>query len=384
MATEYLINEQPIVQCSLMLPKVGAWMANDTLIDSDFEFNIGDSITMKFLDQTFKGTILDTGVYRGFQQCSIIGGTGRFPEELESASYNSITVGQVVNDIARKTGHTVSANSDQNLLNQTLAGWNILKMKASLSLVKLLSLQGAIWRILPDGTLWVGYENYKPVNLDDFLIIEKFPDQARWNIYNEDYLIQPLNSIDGNEIQQVEYYISADELTQTVFFTDTFADSIDMLTSQDDNIVYNTMYRCSVVSQKSNGLVDLLPSPTNEIIKNGFSDVPIIYPFPGMKIEVPPGTICYLRFANNDPQYPRVFAWDDTNSTTGIKVHMIHDVKEQPAARKGDTVNVGQLTFAGMGSLQFTPAGGMPGPAGNTVTITAVVGAGSNQVLIGG
>ena len=77
MANQFLINEQPIVQCHLMLPKIGAWMANDVLVDTDTEFNIGDSVTMNFLDQTFKGTILDTGVYRGFQQCTIIGGSGR-------------------------------------------------------------------------------------------------------------------------------------------------------------------------------------------------------------------------------------------------------------------------------------------------------------------
>lgn len=384
MANQFLINEQPIVQCHLMLPKIGAWMANDVLVDTDQEFNIGDSITMNFLDQTFKGTVLDTGVYRGFQQCTIIGGSGKFPDQLESSSYNSIPLGQIVNDIARKTNHTVSTTSDQNLLNHNLVGWNILKMKASLALVKLLESQGAIWRILPDGTLWVGYESYTPLNTNDFLVIEKFPEQARWNVYNEDYLVQPLSFLDGNNIQQVEYYVAADDLQQTLFFTSTFGDSIDDLTSQEDNILYNTSYRCSVVSQKSNGTLDLLPNPTNEVIKNGFSNVPIIYPFPGMKIEVPSGTICYVMFANNDPQYPRVYAWEDQTNTANIKVHMIHDLKEQPAARKGDTVNVGQLTFAGMGTLQFTPIGGMPGPAGNTVTITAVVGAGSNQVSIGG
>lgn len=381
---QYLINNKPIVECHLMLPKIGAWMANDVLIDSDEEFNIGDSVTMNFLDQTFKGTVLDTGVFRGFQQCTIIGGSGKFPDQLESSSYNSIPLGQVVNDIARKTGHTVSTSSDQNLLNHNLVGWNILKMKASLALVKLLDSQGAIWRILPDGTLWIGFETYTPLNINDFLVIEKFPEQARWNIYNEEYLIQPLSSLDGNNIQQVEYFISKNELTQIVFFTNTFGDSIDQLTSQEDNILYNTTYRCSVVSQKSDGSLDLLPNPSNDLIKNGFSNVPIVYPFPGMKIEVPSGTICYVKFANNDPQYPRVFAWEDQTSTTGIKVHMIHDIKEQPAARKGDSVNVGQLTFIGMGQLQFTPTGGMPGMAGSSVTLTASVGAGSNQLSIGG
>lgn len=384
MANKFLVNEKPIVECHLIIPKIGAWMANDVLVDSDDSFNVGDSVTMNFLDTTFKGTILDTGIYRGFQRCTIIGGSGKLPDYLESASYNSVPLGQVVRDIARKTDHQVSTKADQNVMNSNLAGWTILKMQASLALEKALQVTDSIWRILPDGTLWVGGESYTPLNPDDFTIIERFPEEARWNVYNEEYLIQPLTSFLGNEIQQVEYFINNNDLTMYIYFTENFADSIDNLTNQNDNILYNTIYRCAVVNQKSNGLLDLTPNPTNDIIKNGFTDVPIIYPFPGMKIEVPNGAICFVQFANGDPQYPRVFAWEDQTSTAGIKVRMIHDVKEQPAARKGDTVNVGQLTFAGMGTLQFTPAGGMPGAPGNTVTITAVVGAGSNQVTIGG
>lgn len=382
MANEFTINGNPIVECRLTMPKNGAWIMNDLLVDTEDTFSIGDSITAKFLDTTFKGTVLDTGVFQGFQRCTVIGGTGRLPEYLESACYNSIPVGQIVRDIARKTGHQVSTTVDQDVMNANLVGWNILKMQASLALDKVLQVTNSIWRILPDGTLWVGPEKYSTLNADNYLVIEKFPEEARWNIYNEDILLQPLTSLSGNNIQQVDYYISGKELSIFIYFTLNFADSIDSLTNQNDNILYNSIYRCSVVQQKADGTLDVTPNPSNDLIKNGFSEVPIIYPFPGMKIEVPKDAICYLQFANGDPQYPRVFAWEDQTSTSGIKVHFIHDGAEQPAARKGDGINAGKLSFQpGMSGAVLLYNGN---PVTVAVDITGSITAGSNQVGIGG
>jgi hypothetical protein len=375
-----------------MMPKSGAWLANDVLVDTPDTFNIGDSVTMNFINTTFKGTILDTGVFRGFQRCTIIGGSGKLPNYLESASYNSVPLGQIVRDIARKTDHQVSTTADQDVLNTNLVGWNILKMQASLALEKVLQITKSIWRILPDGTLWVGPEKYFPLKPDDFLVIDKFPEEARWSIYNEDKVIEPLTSLSGNNIQQVEYYINNGDLSMFVYFTLNYADSIDNLTNQNDNILYTGVYRCSVVIQKDNGLVDLTPNPSNDIIKNGFSDVPIVYPFPGMKIEVPKDTICFVQFANADPQYPRIFGWEDQTNTSNIKVRFIHDVNEMPAARKYDSVEIGQLSVTGMGvaSVSFTPiVRGIPGVPvvvgpGMPVTLSGDISKGSDQVKIGG
>lgn len=395
MDNKYLVNNFPIIECHLTMPKIGAWLASDVLIDSPLEFKIGDNVVMQFLDQTFNGTIIDTGVFKQFQMCTIVGGTGKMPDYLVSKSYNSIPLGQVVKDIARATGHVVSDTSNVDLLNSYLLRWSLLKLQASLAITKLLEPSISLWRILPDGTLWVGKETYAPLNPDDFLIIEKFPEQGRWNIYNESYLIQPLTSLDGINIQQVEYYLKENDLTMSVFFTDTFGDSIDNLTNQDDNILYNSIYRCQVVQQHSDGTVDLLPNPSNDVIKNGFSSVPIIYPLPGMKITVPTNTICFVQFANGDPQYPRVFAWENTPSlpsppTDASSVEIIH-ATAKAAARKYDTVEIGTLIITGTGvaNYTFTPTvQGVPGVpvtaiVGTPLTLSGDISGGSLKVTIG-
>ena len=129
---QFTVNGFPLVSGHLRMTKSGVWTAYDVLVDTATVFNKGDSVTLALLNETFKGTIYNADVYLGFQRCTIIGGSGRLSEELESVPYNSTTIGQVFKDIARKTGHTVSSTSDLETLNFSLKAWNIIKMKASL------------------------------------------------------------------------------------------------------------------------------------------------------------------------------------------------------------------------------------------------------------
>lgn len=382
----FTINDYSIIDCNLELPRLGAWTVDDVTIDTDVPFNIGDQVTIKFLDRELIGTVLDTGVFQGYQRCSIVGGSGLLPNNLESTPYNSTTVGQIVRDIARKTNHELSLESNQDVLNTNLDGWNIIQMRAALALTRLLKEVNAIWRILPDGKLWVGLEEYtQEVATGDFEIIEKHPEDSIWEVYNEDYMIDALTLFDGNPVKHITYQVSGDDVTTLLNFTDTYADTTDNLTDQDDEILYNGTYRCSVVTQHSDGSLDLLPNPYLEIIKNGFVNVPIIYPFPGMSIKVPTNTICYVSFANGDPQFPRVNGWDDKDNAT--KVEMIHP-NAQPAARKTDTVDCGilQVTSSPMGTVVvYIPPGSIIpitiGPDGTQ--LKGIIDSGSSIVSIG-
>lgn len=340
---QFTVNGFPLVSGHLRMTKSGVWTAYDVLVDTATILNKGDSVTLALLNETFKGTIYNADVYLGFQRCTIIGGSGRLAEELESAPYNSTTIGQVFKDIARKTGHTVSSTSDLETLNFSLKAWNIIKMKASLAIEKLLSTTKTLWRILPDGTLWTGKESYTPLNDKDFIIIEKFPDEGKWSIYNEMYLIQPLTSLLGNNIVQVDYFVDDNTLSMDIYFEDISADSVQQLTEQDDKFLYDAKYRCKVIKQNTDGNLDLLPDPNFDLINNGFVNVPIVYPFPGMKIKVSNGAVCFVGFANGDPQYPRVFGWEDSGEP--ILVEMVHTSAAE-AARKGDSVDMGNITIA--------------------------------------
>ena len=339
---EFTINNNPIIEVKLTLPKNGVWLAANCIIDSVDELSINQKVQMKFLDTTFNGTVVDTGVFQGFLRATIVGGTGNMAKMIESKAYKGLPAGQVIRDIGALTGHSIADSSDKDILNFVLSRWDKLKAKASDLIESLLKVTGGTWRILPDGSLWVGKEVYTPLNPNDYLVINKTPSEAKWSIYNESTLVQPFTSLEDNNIFRVEYEIIHSELFCTIFFAETFGDSITALAEQSKEILYNKIYRCRVVQQKQDDTLDLLPDPIIEEIKNGISDVPILTPFPGMRMLVPVGSHCFVFFANGDPRYPRVCSWESSTVDTevnSIKVEMI-TTSGSNAARKGDSVGV--------------------------------------------
>ena len=180
-------------------------------------------------------------------------------------------------------------------------------------------------------------------------------------MYNEIYLTQPLTNIDGNNITQVEYFITDAELKMNLYFTNTCSDSLDYITDNDYNALYRAMYRCQVVFDPGDGTVDLLPNPYNPLIANGFNRVPIVYPWPGMFFTLPTNAICNVMFANYDPQYPRVVSWEG------------HDNSAKPIARQSDPCGTLTFTFEpGMsGATAVLTYNGIAVTSGTTITITS-------------
>lgn len=376
---EYKFNESPIISIKLTIPKNGPWLAADCTIDSDTPVNTGDKVSITFIDRVFSGTVLDTGIFQGFLRCTIIGGTGNMADLIDSRSYRGLPAGQLFRDIANLTGHELSTTSDKDVLDFVLERWDKLKSRGSDLIEKILEVTGGTWRVLPDGTLWVGKPVVNALDINKFIIIEKIPEDSRWSIYNEENLIEPYSSLDGSVIERVEYsFEDGGELLCNVYFTNTFGDAITAMAEQSKDILYNKIYRCRVVQQKQDDMVDLLPDPSVAELANGITDVPILTPFPGMRILVPKNTHCFLMFANGDARYPRVLAWESAVVDTGInstKVEMITS-GGKAAARKGDAC----------GSLIFSP-----GMSGATLTydptsaagIKLVVQEGSSIVSIG-
>lgn len=377
--SNYNLNGSQIISINIEIPYHGTWIATNCHVDSNVIFNIGDKVTLNFLDKTMPAIIFETDVYQDYQQCTLVGGTGLMSIELESKNYNSISIGQIVIDIAKQTGNSVSSLCNKELMNIIVPRFSIVKMSASLMLEKLLESYSALWRILPDGSLWVGYEQYPIVDITQYEVLNKFPSDSKWEIYNDKTLLEPLNSLGGINIKETIYLIQDSELKVYLKYNNLGNDNQLALNNQDNQHLYNTTYRCKVISQKSDGSIDAIPDPANPLVKNGFTNVPIIYPLPGMSIKVSQGAICYIFFANNSPEYPRVIGWEDIGNSTSVEV--IH-TGNKPAARKDDPIKAGTLSFVpGTSGAQLLYNGSSVTAA---VNIVGSITGGSGTVSIGG
>lgn len=219
-----------------------------------------------------------------------------------------------------------------------------------------------IWQILPEGTLWVGVEEHKETNIT-MTVLQRNTKEPSWTVYNEDALILPPFSIDGNKINEVIYNLKGTKITTKLLFRSS-KDNIYDISSQTMINIYKTTYRCRVAAQNSDGSLELQMDPPNDLFKNGLSKVIICPPAPNMKITPAIGTHCVVVFLNGDPRYPRVIGWDDYIQPTKLEISATGG---KAAARVDDPGVAGtlSLTFA----MGLFTAGTYTAPDGTSIPI---------------
>ena len=120
---------------------------------------------------------------------------------------------------------------------------------------------------------------------------------------------------------------------------------------------YYALYPCRVVSQNSDGTLELLPDNAK---MPSLSGVPMRLGIPGVSITVSPGARVLLGFAEGNPQNPIATLWE-----SGSVLSMGLADATSAVMRVGDSYTISGLT---------APAGG--GPVTGTATVV-VVGTGS-------
>ena len=388
----YTLNNNRIARGTLEIPNQGIWYFGEMIIDTDTTINEGSDVTIQFMDKTLSGTFVDAENYAGYVKGSVIGGKNTMSNVIESIGYAGITLGQIVRDVASLTGHTFNLQSDASLMAISLVRWDKIKAKASDIIDKLLEPQikdgrKAIWRIMLDGTLWVGYEDYPEVTIK-YELLDKQTQKGYWLFNNEEQVIEPLQSVSGQRIRETVYRLENEKLDMLFnFYQPNHIQAYD-LSSQTREFIYSRIYRMKVLNQQGNGTVNLVPEPEIELLKNGLREVPIIYPMPDMKINVSTGAICYVFFANSDPSYPRVIAWEFSPQNL-IEVVFADSKGGRGVARLNDDVHGGTITTQNVvngAPVQFfyTPFGGLPiGPSPTLVLNGGKIRTSSNTVKAG-
>lgn len=146
---------------------------------------------------------------------------------------------------------------------------------------------------------------------------------------------------------------------------------------------YLALYQCKVVSQNSDGSLELQPLAPTKLAS--FSHVPIRYGLPGATITVNAGAQVLLGWFNGDPAMPYAALWAPGPSS-GSDLNSLNIANgTQGAARNNDSCQV-SLTLLELASFTFTapPGGGPCVVAGATQTLTGNITAGSSVVKIGG
>jgi hypothetical protein len=158
------LNAHSIISGILTLPRVGLWQA---ALFVDTREAVFGAATLDWCGLTLKGTVISGSIERGEYHCRIVGGAGGLNTPVQPHGFLRPNVQTVLSAIADDAGERLSGTIQPPVLNRQLDFFALMgRQTAALALCRLSDALEMAWRLLPDGTLWVGEEAWRPCAAD--------------------------------------------------------------------------------------------------------------------------------------------------------------------------------------------------------------------------
>ncbi len=368
-------NGIPVVSANLTFPRIGTWVA-DVLVDTDQ--GLAGAVELDIGGLVLKGSVWRSGVTITRTQARVVGGARGLGVQLKSRFYRQVPARIVLNDLLSEAGERLSSTSDPTLLSRNLSAWARFELPASDCLRALVDDElAACWRVLPDGSVWVGTEQW-PETSAPYTVLGERRELGQVDVGCSGALVLPGTTIGGRRVSHAFYTVDASSLRGTLS-VDTGTDDGDRIRAALDafvrqrtaGTVYLGQFPAEILAQNSDGTLELRPEDSR---LPGLSRVPIRYGLPGVVAKVAAGGRALMGFENGDPSRPVAELWDNASL-----VELSFAGGKQPVARNGDSVDLGTFTVAGSATLTWTPPGGGP-PQTGAVIATGTIKGGSSQV----
>lgn len=313
--SELYVNDKPVITGRITLHRRGPWRAQ-LVIDSNETLESPVTIGRDEGDILFIGAVVSAEVRSDRVEAELVGGGGRLQYALPSKAYNNVTVAIVLQDLATEAGEQLSAGISTDLLSTQLAYYIRTEARASQQLDALADLLGVQWRVLTDGTLWLGNDAWNTVTIEHDLLADSAA-RSSAEIATDELSIDlvPGVTFNGKHVSFVEHCIDPDRMRTKLLYERSDAAAMDAakgpLTRLIEGVTwqsaYARMYPGRVVLQHANGSIDVI---LDDDTMPGLSQVKILAPYPGSTVKVAAGTRVEVGFVAADPRLPVAMIWE--------------------------------------------------------------------------
>lgn len=346
------LNGLPVISATITMPLVGAWYAD--LVVDDQSAPAGPALLSAADDSViFSGFSYRGGVTREKVMVRVVGGGGGLATQLNAKHYRAVPLRLPLLDILTQSKEKLSASASPDILNRQLGSWSRTKGLAGESIRALAESAGASWRVLRDGSVWLGVETWPDFSLS-YEIIDEAPHSGRIEIWSEAPQLIPGVTLNGRRISKVEHLIS-EKIRTTAWFGDSADDPLTaiegIIRHLTAHIDYYAQYPARVVAQNSDDSLEVIPDDSR---LPGLSRVPIRYGVPGIKAKIAPGGRVAVEFAAGNPEKPVATVWESA-SVLKLEIsaaQVVFNNGAMPIARVGDMagpypISTGNLTILG-------------------------------------
>lgn len=199
------LNGFGVLEATIVLSLRGNWRAE--IVASTDEADVTGTAELVDDDLLYVGTVARGGLDHERWRGTIVGGAGKLTGPCLPRPYRETTAGIVLADLMAETGERLSPLSDPVVLAYVLPQWfrfgNVEDAIEELVVDKI----GANWRVLRDGTIWVGTDTF-PQRSYDVVIEDRDDQQKKLVAAAETTLIEPGVVFEGRQIVEVTHRIT--------------------------------------------------------------------------------------------------------------------------------------------------------------------------------
>lgn len=377
------VNGVPLRCGRLVMPLVGVWHLVGEL-DAEEVPSVGASATIDLEGSTLTGTVRRSGVETERVEVQIVGGAGGLSADVPPKFYSQPSVRIVILDILTSAGESLSPTADAAILGGFLPTWTRAASTHGAALDAIVAAVGATWRVLEDGSVWIGRNAWSAQTLVDAELVDDTASTAR-RVFADDLLAaRPGRTIDGIRtalvvhcIEPGRYRTEAWPLRESSEESDpmraAFAGAVRRVMRHVD---YHAHYAGRVVSQAANLSLDVqLDVDTMPPV----SGVRLAMLAPQVEVKVLPGARVLIGWQDGDPQKPYASLWEG-GSLTSIAIAGSSDAAALASLVLGQLQNIATALTTHVHSGVTTG----PGTSGTAAPVYTPAAVASTKLLLGG
>ena len=352
--TQVTLNTFPVVSARLTIPRCGCWHG-DFIVDSDQDLPIGSTATIEDALTGFvaTGKITRSKIQSLRLECRVVGGGG-LNNTLPPRGYRNASLLLPLSDCLNDCDEALAANVSGDITSTLLAFWQTPKQTGAEELQALADTANVTWRVLLDGTVWLGREDWATIDRE-FTVIADNATQGKIELALDglDAEILPGKTILDRRVSLVEWSIDPESTRCCVLFqrqnntedtkeTDVAKQALERFVKRVTwRNRYHAYYAGRVVAQDNEGNVDVVLD-TDDL--PGLSKIPLRSFSPGVYLTVAVGCRVLVTFAEGDPSKPVAVLWEPASADLEKIKFGANAVKG--AARIDDTTTNGNLGFS--------------------------------------
>lgn len=213
------VNGHAALSCNITMPRVGVWHA-DVVLEDGVALDGAVKISYSGGALNLSGSVRNAGVALDSGEALVVGGAGGLPSAMAAKSYKDSPLKRVLDDICAASGEKLSARISPDVLQRNLSFWTVTKGTAGQALNVLLQwLPELTWRILTDGSLWVGEESWGHVKLA-YDVLHQAPADGKIVLDMDVPIITPGTTFEGLRVSAVEHHLDENGKHTVLYFED--------------------------------------------------------------------------------------------------------------------------------------------------------------------